>query len=218
MSRIEKPNNRAEWLKCRQNGIGGSDAGAVLGMNKYKSNLDLWREKTGQAESEDISEKAAVQFGKQAEQHIRELFKLEHSEFDVDYHEYWMYHNDKHDFMYATLDGELTDKLTGQKGILEIKTTTIQNTGQWNEWDNRIPDSYYVQILHQLACTGWDFAILKAYIKYINKEGQQQATVREYRFDRKDVVQDIEYVIDKELQFWERVVNLSEIPLILPKI
>lgn len=218
MSIIKKPNNRKEWLEARKNGIGGSDAGAVLGMNKYKSNLDLWREKTGNTETEDISDKPSVSFGKQAEQHIRELFKLEHSEFDVTYHEFWMYHHDKYDFMYATLDGELTDKLSGQKGILEIKTTTIQNTGQWQEWDNRIPDSYYVQILHQLACTGWDFAILKAYIRYINKEGQPQATVREYRFDRADVEQDIEYVIDKELQFWERVVNLSEIPLILPKI
>jgi Phage-related protein, predicted endonuclease len=39
------PQTREEWLKCRCRGIGGSDAGAVIGVNKYKTNVDLWAEK-----------------------------------------------------------------------------------------------------------------------------------------------------------------------------
>ena len=33
--------NEQQWLKGRMNGIGGSDASAVVGMNPYKSNIDL---------------------------------------------------------------------------------------------------------------------------------------------------------------------------------
>ena len=42
--------NREEWLSLRKNYIGGSDAGAVLGMNPYKSAYSLWAEKSGKIE------------------------------------------------------------------------------------------------------------------------------------------------------------------------
>ena len=39
---LADPKNREEWLKLRLKGIGGSDAGAVLGCNKYKTNIDVF--------------------------------------------------------------------------------------------------------------------------------------------------------------------------------
>ena len=42
--------NEQQWLKGRMNGIGGSDASAVVGMNPYKSNIDLFEEKIGMKE------------------------------------------------------------------------------------------------------------------------------------------------------------------------
>lgn len=75
---ILKPESREEWLKARHKGIGGSDAGAVIGVNKYKTNVQLWEEKTGITIPEDISDKPAVSFGKLAEPHIRELFRLDY--------------------------------------------------------------------------------------------------------------------------------------------
>lgn len=46
---ILKPRNREEWLAMRLKvGIGGSEAGCVLGLNPWKSNLDLYREKIGE--------------------------------------------------------------------------------------------------------------------------------------------------------------------------
>lgn len=41
------PATHEEWLDNRLKGIGGSDAGSVLGLNKYKSAYALWCEKTG---------------------------------------------------------------------------------------------------------------------------------------------------------------------------
>lgn len=214
---IIKINSREEWLKARQSqGIGGSEAGCILGRNKYKTNVELWEEKTGRAEPPDLSDNAAVQFGKFAEPLLRELFKQDYPQYSVDYHEFDLYVNDTYPFIFATLDGEIT-AADGSRGILEIKTTTIQNKLQWNEWDNKIPDSYYVQILHQLAATGWDFAILKAYIRYY-VDGEVRVTIRHYRIERKDVLTDIQYLIKAECEFWEKVQNDEQPPLILPNI
>lgn len=41
------PATHEEWLDNRLKGVGGSDAGSVLGLNKYKSAYALWCEKTG---------------------------------------------------------------------------------------------------------------------------------------------------------------------------
>lgn len=197
---ILKPKDRLEWLATRQNvGIGGSDAGTVLGLNPWCSNVQLWRYKTGQEQPPDISNKPAVIFGKKAEEHIRELFILDYPDWQIDYHEFWMYCNDAHPWQFATLDGELTDN-TGRRGILEIKTTTIQNKAQWDEWENGIPQRYYAQVLHQLSATGWQFAILRAYIRYY-KGGEFRAAVRDYRIERKDVEEDIAYLCEQEQKF-----------------
>lgn len=204
---ILKPETREEWLAMRKEvGIGGSDAGTVLGLNPWKSNLDLYREKIGEIEPEDISDKPAVKFGKIAEEHIRELFILDYPHFSIDYHEFFMYVNDKLPWQFATLDGEITDNDTKQRGILEIKTCTIQNKSQWDEWENGIPQRYYAQVLHQLSATGLDFAILRPYIRHY-KGGEFRATVRDYRIDRKDVQEDIEYLCEKEAAFMECVRN-----------
>lgn len=214
---IIKLDNREAWLQARQSqGIGGSEAGCVLGVNKYQSNVDLWELKTGRREAPDLSDNSAVQFGKFAEPHLRELFRQDYPEFKVDYHEFDMYVNDEYPFIFATLDGELTAP-DGSRGILEIKTTTIQNRSQWDQWDNQIPESYYAQILHQLAATGWDFAILKAYIRY-HVDGEVRVTIRHYRIDRKDVVSDIDYLIQEEKEFWQ-CVQADKMPALkLPEI
>lgn len=203
---ILKPETREEWLSMRQaQGIGGSDAGTVLGLNPWCSNLQLWKQKTGQEQPEDISEKPAVKFGKKAEEHIRELFVLDYPDYDIDYHEFWMHVNDRLPWQFATLDGELTDK-SNRRGILEIKTTTIQNKAQWDEWEGRVPDRYYVQVLHQLSATGFDFAILRAYIRYY-KGGEFRAATRDYTIERQAVQDDIEYLCEQEAAFMECVKN-----------
>lgn len=83
-----------EWLKARK-AIGGSDAAALVGLNPYKTNIDLWREKTGRAAAPDISNEDYVKFGHDAEPHIRALFALEHPEYDVGYVSNNMFFNDK---------------------------------------------------------------------------------------------------------------------------
>lgn len=219
---LKKIDNAEKWLSERRKGIGGSDAGAVIGVNHWKSNIDLWREKTAPptTEYETIDRiTSAIRYGKDAEKFLREMFKLDFRQYTVDYHEFWLYISDTNPFMFCTLDGEITGD-DGKKGILEIKTTTIQNSSQWAEWDDKIPDSYYAQIIHQLICTGWDFAILKAHINYTGKDGTLRAAERHYFFDRTEpqIQADMVYLIEKERQFWECVESNTQPALMLPKI
>lgn len=208
--------NREKWLELRKSGIGGSDAGTAVGKNKYKSNVALWREKTGIDVAEDISDKPAVVRGKRAERPLRELFEIDFPEYSVAYHEFGMYFSDENPYMFATLDGELTE-ISGRKGILEIKTTTIQNSLQWDEWDDRIPDSYYIQVLHQMICTGFDFVRVMAHIRYFRGD-EFRVQTRYYLIERSEVQADIEWLKREERKFWQSVVDRKCPALLLPEI
>ena len=172
-------NSREEWLEKRKSYIGGSDAGAVVGMNPYKSNVELWEEKTGRKVPEDISNKDFVKYGTEAEKFLRELFKMDFPEYEVGYKENNMFLNSKYPFAHASLDGWLKDK-DGRMGVLEIKTTNIMQSAQKEKWKDRVPDSYFCQLLHCMAVTGFDFAILKAQMKF-DYSGDIMLTTRHYR-------------------------------------
>ena len=214
---LADPKTREEWLKLRLKGIGGSEAGAVLGCNKYKTNIDVFREKTGTPSN--FKGNAATEYGTSAEEHIRNLFMLDHPEYSLEHHEYRMYANDNMPFIYATLDGELTRKSDGLKGILEVKTTQIHNPIQWRDWEGDLPmpQSYYCQLLHQLSATGWQFATMVVQIKY-HKNGEMIKSIREHTIHRCDVLEDIAYLEEKEQLFWDCVLKKQEPNLILPSI
>lgn len=208
--------DRAEWLEARKNRIGGSDAACIVGMNPYRSNVELWEIKTGQVEAEDISDKPYVKYGSEAEQHLRELFKLDFPQYKVSYVEDNMWLNDKYPFAHASLDGWLEDE-QGRKGILEIKTTNILQSMQKEKWKNRIPDNYYCQVLWYLGVTGFDFAILKSQLKY-DYGGDIMLTTKHYRIEREDVEDDIEYLFQKGYEFCDYIKKDIQPPLVLPAI
>lgn len=198
----------AEWLIERRKGIGGSDASAVLGLNPYKTNVQLWEEKTGRrAEDEGIGDLERVKYGKAAEAHLRELFKLDYPRYRVDYDEFFIHHNAEYPFIAATLDGVLTDTITGRRGVLEIKTSEISSAAHNLEWkDGKIPDGYYIQCLHQLLATGFDFVVLKAQLKYRIGEDLRIKT-KHYTIERVEVTDDLEMLQAAEFEFWTEYVE-----------
>lgn len=209
-------NNHSDWLDARSARLGGSDAATVLGLNPYKDNQQLWAEKTGRRNPEDISEKPYVKYGTQAEPMLRELFKLDYPQYKVDYCENNLFTNANYPFAHASLDGWLTDE-EGRKGILEIKTTEIVRSGQTTLWNGRVPDNYYVQLLHYLMVTEAEFAILKAQLKFDFAEGLKLST-QHYVLERSDCEEEIEYLKNKEQEFWQHVVTDTEPALILPEL
>lgn len=214
---MNQPTNHDDWIKARINGIGASEAAAVVGMSPYKSNIELWEEKTGKRTAPNISDKPYVQYGKEAEKHLRALFALDYPQYMVDYDEFGMIRNNPdYPFAFATLDGSLTEN--DRHGVLEIKTTEIMRTGQWEEWNDKIPQHYYIQVIHQLLATGYSFAWLKAQIKYTDKGGMKQAAIRHYYIERSEVETDINWLAEREKVFWDCVINNIRPALLLPEI
>lgn len=208
--------SREEWLQARAGRIGGSDASAILGMNPYRTNIELWQIKTGQLVPEDISDKPYVKYGTEAEQYLRELFKLDFPEYQVCYEENNMFLNDKYPFGHASLDGWLIDQ-NGRVGIWECKTTNILQSMQKEKWDHRIPDNYYIQILHYLLITEFDFAILKAQLKS-EFGGEIYIQTKHYKIERSEVQADIDLLEASERKFWKQVQERRRPDLILPNI
>lgn len=205
---------REDWLEERKNGIGGSDAAAIIGANPYKDNIKLWEEKTGRRKAEDISDKSYVKYGTEMEPILRESFKIKHPEFEILHEENTIIKHPVYPFLFASLDGILINKETEEKGILEIKTSEILRSMQKEKWKDQIPPNYYCQILHYLNVTGFTFVKLFAELNY---EENYQVT-KTYTIERKDVEEDIKYLEKKEIEFWKYIEEDKCPPLVLPNI
>lgn len=211
--------DRNEWLRNRMKYIGGSDASAVIGLNPWKTNVQLWMEKTGQVIAQDISENPNVKFGTEAERHIREIFKLNYPKYEVQYEENNSWLNDKFRFAAASLDGWLIEKDTGRHGIWECKTSEIVSSMHKEKLDNQIPMNYYCQLLHYLMIReDCEFAHLTALLtwKFSDQEIYQQ--LRNYHIERSEVQEDIDYLENAERQFWQNVQTGKEPAIILPEL
>lgn len=219
MSHLLKKINAVEtWLKERSKGIGGSDAACILGLNPYKTNVELWKEKTGRAKAQDISQKPCVIYGKKAEEYLRELFKLDYPEYKVTHNPYDLHIHKGFNFIQASLDGELLEIKTALRGIFECKTTEIHRPQDWEKWNKQIPMNYFCQVLHYFAIDeDYKFCKLKVQIKHKN-EKETQLTTKHYHILREEHEDDINYLIEKECEFWHYVEKDKEPPLKLPSI
>ena len=201
------PTNREEWLAARQiQGIGASEAAAIVGLSPWMSKNELWYIKTGKKIVKDLSGNAAVEQGIRMEGAIRTVFAARHPEFQVEHHAYDILYQTERPWLFATLDGEITESFADssvKKYPLEIKTSTPRGKADWDKWsDGKIPDNYYIQILHQMLATGWDGAYLTAFLY-----GKEDITIREYEFWRKDCEADLNWLLKEETAFQESIVS-----------
>lgn len=209
------------WLKGRKQGIGGSDASAVVGYNPYKSNIDLWEEKTGLKQPEDISNEPYVKYGHDAEPLLVKLFELDYPQYEVNYNDnFKVNYSDKYNYIFCTRDCDLTEKDTGKKGALEIKTTEILNSMHKEKWDNQIPENYYCQILQYFITDNeLQFVWVKAQIKSDYGDGNIRLTTKHYYFTREQCKEDIEWLESQEVEFWNKyILTRVRPPRLLPNI
>lgn len=207
--------NYQEWLAARSKGITGTAAAAIMGASPYMSNVDLWEVKTGRKPAPVVDNDLA-KYGQAAEKHLIALFTLDYPQFEVKHKEYDLRFHPEHEWLIGSIDGELTDRESGQKGILEIKTASIMNTAQSQSWRDGIPDHYFYQVLHYLLVTGFDFVVVKAQLKYEFLESR--LTTMHYKFTRADVQAQLDELLKREKTFWQYVQNDVRPPLTLPRI
>ena len=213
---------RDEWVNGRQklHGIGGSDAAAALGMSPWKTNLDLWREKTGRKQHPDISDNERVKYGTDAEEYIRRLFQLKHREdYNIQYLNNVILQNKKHPEMLYSPDG-LIQANDGRRGVLEIKTSWLMKSYDREKWYNRqtkqqvLPNNYYIQTLHGMNVTECQFIDL--YAELVHPNGNSELV--QYHIERDEVEDDLQYVADGISEFWQHVIDDREPALLLPAI
>lgn len=194
--------NREEWLAGRSHGLGASDIGALLGVSKFKTPIQLWREKTGAVKAPDISDSQRVQFGNDAEAPLREMFRLMHPEYELTFEPFTILRPvGRYSFLSCTPDGELVERETGRKGIYESKTATCLSRADWEKWNYQIPQTYFAQIIEQMFCGEFSFAVVWALL--LNAEGD--GSLRAYRFERSDCEARIQDMLQKAESFWDHV-------------
>ena len=142
---------REEWLESRRNGIGGSDASAVLGMNPYSSPLKVYMDKIGKAEETETNE--AMRQGTDLEPYVAERFVQFMAEQGTPKRvrrcNRILQHPD-YPWMLANIDREVVRENAG----LECKTTSPYSKFDFEEGE--INPHYYWQCVHYMAVTGAD--------------------------------------------------------------
>ncbi|MGB3874156.1 MAG: YqaJ viral recombinase family protein [Stenotrophomonas sp.] len=139
---------REEWLQVRKRGIGSSDAASAVGLCPYKSQLELWMEKTGRTvRSEEPSQDDPMYWGTLLEPFVAAAY-AERTERKVRRVNAVLQHP-TYSFMLANIDREVVGAVDVQ--ILECKTA-----GEFGSrlWRDGVPEHVQLQVQHQLAVTG----------------------------------------------------------------
>ena len=185
--------SREKWLELRRNGIGGSEASAIMGLNPYSSPLHVYMDKIGKGKEEEPNE-AMIQ-GTDLEAYVAERFTrdtgmkvrkvnriLQHPEYP---------------WMLANIDREVV----GLNAGLECKTTSPFSKFKFD--DGEINPHYYWQSMHYMAVTGaerWFVAVLvlgKAFHVFEIKRDESA----------------IQRLFEAEMAFWENNVIPKVPPL-----
>ena len=142
-----------EWLEERKKSLGGSDVGAVLGMNTYSSPYTVWAEKTGKLPPFEGNE--WTRLGNDLEGYVAQRFS-EASGLKV-MNDSATWRNDKYPHLHANIDR----RVVGMKAGVECKLTSELNAKKYA--DGEFPDRFYAQCVDYLAVTEferWFLAVL----------------------------------------------------------
>ena len=184
-----------DWLEYRKQGIGGSDASVVCGINRYKSPIELWMEKTGQLPHQEAGE--AAYWGTQLEPFVRAEF-TKRTGIEVSRRNELL-QSEEHPFMLANLDGICEVPDVGPC-IFEAKTASAYKVG---EWEDAIPDEYALQLAHYMAVTGYTGAYIAVLIG---------GNTFKWKFIERDE-ELISMLIQLETDFWNHVQDGTPPPL-----
>lgn len=181
-----------EWLNYRKMGITGTDAGSIVGMNPYKSALQVFVDKT--TDTIDNFDNEAMKQGRDLEEYVAQRFceatgkKVRRANA--------IYQSEEEPFMLADFDR----LVVGEKAGLECKTVSPYLADKWK--DGAIPLHYQLQIQHYLAVSGYDAWYLAALIF-----GREFIV---HKIERDEEL--IQNLVKIEKRFWEQNVLAGVMP------
>lgn len=185
---------REDWLAVRKQGIGSSDAAAAVGLNPYKSQLELWLEKTGRDASlpkvDPQDEESPAYWGNVLEPIVAWHYSKRSGNRVRRINAVLQHPNPELSWMLANIDREVIGADDVQ--ILECKTAGINGARLWKEG---VPEYVELQVMHQLAVTGKQAADVAVLL------GGQHLEI--HRIERDE--QMIARLIELESKFWTYV-------------
>lgn len=190
-----------EWHARRAEGIGGSDANVIMGGDPERI-LQLWQEKTGQREPENLDDILPVQMGSWTEPLNRHWYTLTTGEPVTDEN------SDKqhpdHPWMRCEVDG-FTRTDAGEIAIFDAKHVNAFSK------PDEVAQRYMPQLHHNAACAGVGWAVLSVFI----------GTMKYEHFEVQIDPFYLAALIDRERQFWESVQSKTapvELPAVAPPV
>ena len=187
----------------RTRGLGGSDAAAILGLNPWKTPLDVYHETLGLVEPDNLDDKPVVEWGNRHEEQVaakyaevtgRKVYRsnrtLQHAE---------------HPFLVAHIDRRVKT-VDGVRRVLECKTAYPRTPESWDQWGeagtDEVPIQYLCQCMHYLAVTGADQCDLAVLINGWD--------FRIYHIARDEEL--VRTIVAKEVAFWRDHIEAKNPP------
>jgi putative phage-type endonuclease len=145
--------SREDWLRERRNSLGGSDMGAVLGLNRWRSPYTVWADKMGLLPDQEDSE--AVRIGRDLEPYVLSRFCEASGKRTRRVNA--ILRNLDFPHIHANVDS----MIVGENAGVEAKTASALNARVFG--GGEFPESYYAQCVTYLAVTEaqrWYLAVL----------------------------------------------------------
>jgi len=198
--------NNQDFALSRAQCLGGSDIGAILGLSKWRSPVDVWMEKTGRTIHSLNS--LPLRFGRFAESFIASEYTLA-TNTQLVIHESALIHP-QYDYLQGHIDrfvctGTLFDDLGQLRAskVLECKTANAFKQSEWGDTGtDQVPLPYLVQCLWYLMLTNLEQADLAVLLG--NTDFRIYEIHRDWELE--------EMLLDKAVQFWEKHVQEDRSP------
>lgn len=189
--------SREDWLATRKSGLGGSDAAAAIGVSPYKSPFEVYAEKRGEREPDDLSDNERVKWGLRLEAVIAEAYAEETGRRVRRINR--VLRHPLHTFMLGNIDRDVVGEPRG----LECKNVGYEaahfSDDAWGpSGSDKVPMPYFIQCQHyMLVKPDWQVVDLAALIA-----GNE---LRIYPIARDE--ETINALLRLESAFWHNVTN-----------
>ncbi len=221
--KIDKDLNYQEWLDFRNNGIGASEVGTIMGLNPWKSSIELYYQKLGMI-PQKLEENMAMFMGNLLEDHVASMWEHWENDSTGMISNYragrthrralkvpgYLVNSDFPNLFFSPdrlmLPSDHSKRgvfykhfvnLEAVQGVLEIKTISGWAAKQW---DGGIPPSYVVQIMTYMLGLGLSYGELASL------QDGRDLSILPITFSDEIA----EEIIIKTDEFWDRVLKGRE--------
>lgn len=196
---------KGEWKDKRK--IGGTDLCAIVnGKGRWNTIIDVYNRLVENKQPKEQGNEKTKR-GTLAENHIRQLFLLQHNELDAIYNSsnIILCISDLNDYITLSPDTLVYNKFTQENGFIEIKYKEISNENKIGDYLLNLKErepQYYWQLIHyflvdEKATFGY---LTVAFV--IKKQGKYDKTIIDsLKIEREFVKEDIAIATTKTLDF-----------------